>query len=141
MNLPLFARPKHGGRRAARRDVPARLRCAFDPLRVGAPSSLRAEGGRGFVRTRSYQRRVGSLSRAGAAVRLVDLLFTHPFITIPGAARFLAQTYPAAQKNVEKLVEARILKERAGTSNPKIFVAGEILRLLDEPLMDTPTAR
>jgi hypothetical protein len=38
------------------------------------------------------QRRVGSLSRAGAAVRLVDLLFTYPFITIPGGARFLDQT-------------------------------------------------
>jgi hypothetical protein len=78
---------------------------------------------------------------AGAAVRLVDLLFTHPFITIPDAARFLPQTYPAAQKNVEKLVEAGILKERAGTSNPKVFVAGEILRRLDEPLTATPATR
>jgi cell filamentation protein, protein adenylyltransferase len=90
---------------------------------------------------REYQRRVGSLSRAGAAVRLVDRLFTHPFFTIPDAARFLRQTYPAAPKNAEKLVEAGILKERAGTSNPKVFVAGEILRRLDEPLTETPTTR
>jgi Fic family protein len=86
---------------------------------------------------REYQRKVGSLTRAGAAVRLVDMLFTHPFITIPNAARFLEQTYPAAQNNVEKLVEAGILKERAATTNPKVFVANEILRLLDEPLADT----
>jgi hypothetical protein len=52
--------------------------------------------------------------------------------------RFLPQTYPAAQKNVDKL---RILKEGAGTSNPKVFVAGEILRRLDEPLTETPTTR
>jgi Fic family protein len=86
---------------------------------------------------RDYQRKVGSLTRAGAAVRLIDLLFTHPFITIPSAARYLDQTYPAAQNNVEKLVDAGILKERSGTSNPKVFVADEILRLLDEPLTDT----
>jgi Fic family protein len=86
---------------------------------------------------REYQRKVGSLTRAGAAVRLVDLLFSHPFITIPNAGRFLDQTYPAAQNNVEKLVEAGILKERPGTSNPKVFVAVDILRLLDEPLSDT----
>jgi hypothetical protein len=72
---------------------------------------------------------------------VVDLLFTHPFITIPAAARFLRQTYPAPQKNVEKLVGAGILKERAGTSNPKVFVAGEILNRLDEPLTETPTTR
>ena len=54
------------------------------------------------------------------------------------ASHFLS---PAAHKNVEKLVEAGIPKERAGTSNPKVFVAGEILRLLDEPLTETPTTR
>jgi hypothetical protein len=42
---------------------------------------------------------------------------------------------------VEKLVEAGILKKRAGPSNPKVFVAREILRLLDEPLTETPTTR
>ena len=81
------------------------------------------------------------VSRAGAAERLVDRQFTHPFITIPDAARFLRQTCPAAQKNVQELVEAGIPKERAGTSNPKVFVAGEILRRLDEPLTETPTTR
>jgi Fic family protein len=86
---------------------------------------------------REYQRKVGSLTRAGAAVRLVDLVFTHPFITIPNAANFLDQTYPAAQNNVEKLVEAGILREMAATSNPKVFMADEILRLLDAPLTDT----
>lgn len=95
-----------------------------------------ARAGRLLDLWREYQRTVGSHTRTGAAVRLVDLLFTHPFITIPNAARFLDQTYPAAANNVEKLVEAGILTERSGTSNPKVFVADEILRLLDEPLTD-----
>jgi len=28
-----------------------------------------------------------------------------------------------------------------GASNPKVFLAGEILRRLDEPLTETPTTR
>lgn len=88
---------------------------------------------------REYQKKVSTLTRAGAAVRLLDLLFTHPFITIPNAAKFLDQTYPAAQNNVEKLVEAGILKEKVGTSSPKVLVAEQILHLLDQPLVDMPT--
>jgi Fic family protein len=86
---------------------------------------------------RAYQHKVNSITRSAAAVRLVDLVFTLPFITIPNAASFLKQTYTAAQKNVEKLIQADILKVRSGTSNPKIFVAEEVLHLLDKPLTDT----
>lgn len=83
---------------------------------------------------RKYQKQVGSLTRGGAAIQLIDLLFTHPFITIPNAAQFLNQTYPAAANNVDKLVEAGIIQEKVGSSNPKVFVASEILALLDQPL-------
>jgi Fic family protein len=85
---------------------------------------------------RRYQKVVGSLSRAAATIRLLDLLFAQPFLTVPSAARFLDLTYPAAQKHVERLVEAGILKEMADTSNPRIYVAEEILKLLDQPLTD-----
>ena len=50
-------------------------------------------------------------------------------------------TYPAARKNAGKLVDAGTLKEWAGTSKPKDFVAGEFRRLLDEPLTEMPTSR
>lgn len=86
---------------------------------------------------RAYQKQVGSLTRAGAAVRLLDLLFTHPFITVPNAAQFLRQSYRAASNNTDKLVEAGILREMTGTY-PKVFVADEILKLLDQPLSDEP---
>jgi hypothetical protein len=42
---------------------------------------------------RENQRKAGSLTRAGAAERLLDPLFTHPVFTIPNAARFLQQTW------------------------------------------------
>ena len=87
---------------------------------------------------REYQRRVGSLSRAGAAVRLVDRLFTHPFFTIPDAARFLRQTYPAAPKNAEKLVEAGILKEKTGYARNRVFTAPEALLVINRPFGEIP---
>jgi Fic family protein len=88
---------------------------------------------------RSYQRAVGERTRAASAVRLLDELFASPFITIPNAARYLNQTYPAAQNNVEKLVEAGILRELTGHTSRRMFVADEILRLLDQPLTPEPS--
>jgi hypothetical protein len=128
---------------------PASLR--FGRLRIGVPSSLRAEGGRGFVRTRrpkrSEARYPGSISggrfaEPGGRRRAPGRSAVHPPVRHrPGRGSILPQTNPAAQKNVEKLVESGILMDRAGTSNPKVFVAGEILRRLDEPLTETPTTR
>jgi Fic family protein len=89
---------------------------------------------------RTYQKTVSGQTRAASAVRLLDLLFTHPFITIPNAARFLGQTYPAALNNVDKLVAAGVLRAREGTSSPRVYVADEVLRLLDGPLTDAPAA-
>lgn len=83
---------------------------------------------------RHYQKLIGSRPRGSTAIRLIDLIFIQPFITIPGAARFLEQSYPAARNNVEKLVEEGILKEMAGHSNPKVYVAEAVLHLLDEPM-------
>jgi len=43
-------------------------------------------------------------------LRLADNLFTSPIITIPEAKRLLNVTYPSAQRSVEKLVQARVLR-------------------------------
>ena len=69
-------------------------------------------------------------------MRLVDALFTQPYITVRSASVYLAQTYPAAQNNVEKLVSVGILRPLEGFANPKFFVAEAILKLLDQPLSD-----
>ena len=59
-----------------------------------------------------------------------------PFITVSGAARAVGMTFPTAQNNVNKLVEAGILREMTGRTTNRIYVADEILRLLDAPTTD-----
>src|SRR4029077_17644827 len=63
-------------------------------------------------------------------------LFSHPFITIPNAARFLEPTDPATQNDVEKLVGGGIVQQRSGALLRKAFVDDEILRRRGEPLTD-----
>ncbi|MFO0806536.1 MAG: Fic family protein [Gemmataceae bacterium] len=85
---------------------------------------------------RRYRDEVGAASRSAAAIRLVDMLFTQPYITVRSAAEYLSQTYAAAQNNVQKLVDATILRPLEGFANPRFFVADAILKLLDQPLMN-----
>jgi DNA-binding MarR family transcriptional regulator len=63
---------------------------------------------------------------------MIDRLFALPGITIAAAARELNVTYPAAKKNVEKLVAAGILTELA-TGRNRVYMAREIIDLLEGP--------
>jgi Fic family protein len=90
---------------------------------------------------KQYQQQVSAVARSAAALRLLDELFASPFITVPGAATALGLSFPAAQNNVDKLVEAGILREMTGKAKNRVYVADEILRLLDEPLADEKSAR
>jgi hypothetical protein len=66
--------------------------------------------------------------RASALLlQLADHLSTSPVIKIPEAERLLGVTYRSAQLNVEKLVDADILRQVGEADYRKTFVAGEIL--------------
>ncbi|MCR4439904.1 MAG: hypothetical protein QHJ34_11100 [bacterium] len=65
-------------------------------------------------------------------MRLVDALFDTPILTIPRAARLLDVTYPSAQRNVEKLIEAGILRLLGDASRGKTYVASEIMNVIGE---------
>ncbi len=72
-------------------------------------------------------------TRASALpLRLVDHLFERPAVTIGQAKGLLGVTWRAASLNVEKLIEASILREITGRERNRIFVADEILELLRE---------
>lgn len=60
-------------------------------------------------------------------MRLADILFQAPILTIPQAQRFLGVTYRSTQRNVEKLVLARILHMVGEASYGKTYMATEIL--------------
>jgi len=67
-------------------------------------------------------------------LKLVDELFHHPAITVPGAARQLKVTQRAASQNIVKLVRAGILAEATGRARNRIFVADGIIRAIEEDL-------
>lgn len=60
-------------------------------------------------------------------VRLVDHLFVSPVFTVPGAAKVLGVTYPAAKANVDKLVEAGIVQPYGDPGYARRFWAPRML--------------
>lgn len=64
--------------------------------------------------------------------RLADRLFDTPIITIPEAQRILDVTYSSARNNVEKLVGAGILRQVGEGSYGKVFLADEILQIVED---------
>jgi Fic family protein len=86
-----------------------------------------------LVELRERYRGVLQQVRASALpLRLVDHLFDRPAITVAQAQGLLQVTRRAASLNVEKLVDAGILRETTGRERNRIFVAEEILGLVSE---------
>ena len=77
----------------------------------------------------SYRQRLQKGS--ATALQLVDQLFTYPAISISQAASRLGVTFPAAQQNIERLVGEGILKEATGRERYRIYVASEVVRIVE----------
>lgn len=81
---------------------------------------------------REQLRDLAATSRASAsAMRLVDALFDVPMMTIPRARDVLGVTHRAASMNVDKLVKLGILREVRLGRRPRLFVAPEIMRVVE----------
>lgn len=61
--------------------------------------------------------------------QIIDELFVHPFVTIPNLRDLLQVSYPTAKSDVDRLIAASILEEVEASSNPKAYVAREILAI------------
>jgi len=79
----------------------------------------------------SWQRRFHSARSSALLLKLIDHLFQAPSITIGRAAELLDVTTAAASYNVKKLVEAGILTERTGRKRDQVFVALEIVGIVE----------
>ena len=80
----------------------------------------------------AWRQRLTQARTSTLLVRLADSLFESPRLTVPQAQRILKVTYRSAQLNVEKLVKAGILSQRGESSYGKVFLAEEILRVIEE---------
>ena len=85
---------------------------------------------------KSYRKTLQGVRASSLALQLVDGLFSFPATTIAKAAKRLDVTYPSAQLNVGKLVEHGILREGTGRRRNRVFIAREILRIIDAPEAD-----
>ncbi len=80
----------------------------------------------------TWHRKLTQARASALLLRLADGLFTSPIITIPEASRLLDVTYPSARRNIEKLVEAEILRPLDNSSYRKAYLAPEILEIISD---------
>jgi len=79
-----------------------------------------------------WRRRLSQARTSALTLRLVDLLFTNPVLTVPQVQKWLGMTYPGAKQIVERLIQAGILEPVGDTSYRKEYQAAEILNTLAE---------
>jgi Fic family protein len=77
-----------------------------------------------------YRVRLLSAHAPGSCLLLIDNLFELPALSVPLAATRLKMSYPGANRNVLKLVEAGILEATPQRSHPKLFLARGVLDLV-----------
>jgi len=72
--------------------------------------------------------------RAGsAAIRMLEALPDYPVLTAKRMADRLNLSIPAVLTGIGQLVDARVLVERTGYRRNRIFVAGEVLSIINRP--------
>jgi Fic family protein len=85
-----------------------------------------------------YRHRAAGVVRSPAVLRLIDELFASPFLTANRAKDVTEVSFKNAQRMVDRLAAAGILREVTGQKRYRVYCAEEILRLLDEPLIAAP---
>lgn len=88
----------------------------------------------------TWQRHFHSARSSALLLKLIDRLFQTPSITLGRAAQVLKVTAAAASYNVSKLVEAGILVERTGRKRDQVFVAMDIVRIVENAQTGTGSA-
>ena len=85
-----------------------------------------------------YLRKVQTARSSALLVKLIEKLFDRPAVNVAGTARFLGITQRSASLDIGKLVDAGILEEATGRSRGRIFVARDLVRLVEEDLPPEP---
>jgi Fic family protein len=96
-----------------------------DTIRLVALNDLRLQ----------YHREV----RSERMVRLVDLLFERPIVSIRQVEVALGVPYLTAQRQVEKLVEAGVIREVTGRPRNRFYQADAILKAIEAPAAELET--
>lgn len=87
----------------------------------------------------NYRERLQSTRASALLLQIVDDLFVNPAISNPGISRALEITPRAAQLNIDKLVAAGVVKEATGQRRNRVYVAPEIVAMLESSEGQSPT--
>ena len=84
-----------------------------------------------FALTDRDRRRLTAHPRATvAAIQLLDVLPSHPMITVPGATELIGSTPPTTRKAVELLADIGILRETSGRQRDRVYAYHGYLQAL-----------
>ncbi len=83
-----------------------------------------------------YRKRFQEARASALLLSLIDFIFESPVLTVSKARERLGVTFRSAQLNIDKLVQAGILKEVTGHTRNRVFVATEVLRTIEKPLRE-----
>jgi Fic family protein len=83
-----------------------------------------------------YRRALHSTRSSALPLQLVDELFSTPALTVAQAARLLNITVTAAQNNIDKLVNAGVLREVTGQKRNRIYIADSIMHVAGDESID-----
>ena len=81
---------------------------------------------------KSFRDRLHKLRGSARVLGMADRLFESPYTTVSRAQKQLDVTYSGAQKIIDKLVTAKILKEITGRARNRVYVAQEIVKAIDD---------
>lgn len=81
-----------------------------------------------------HRQQVQAERAAARLLQAVDLLFARPVLTVRQVETALDVHFSTAQRYVNQLEEAGLLREITGQARNRVYCADEILRMLEEPL-------
>ena len=79
-----------------------------------------------------WQRKVSGESSSNP-LRVIELLGANPFITTKGVADKLAIAFTTAQRAIERLERARIVKRMGEAKRDRVYCSAALLEILEEP--------
>lgn len=97
------------------------VECADGMRRIRALDRLRTE----------YRVRAEAVGNSQSLPKLADHLFSRQAVTVASVKQFLGVSQPASQKLIDRLVGAGILTEVTGGNYRRIYLAEEIVRLIE----------
>lgn len=83
----------------------------------------------------TYRERLQDAHSSATLLKLADHLFLRPFVNTSYVAKAMRVSYPAAQKNIDKLVKEGILEEITGRQRKRIYSARKIMEIVEKENM------